>query len=58
MFAPYAKAYAALIGSMCTALLAVFTADSTVGQVLTVVSILATTFATFQIPNAPESPGD
>ncbi len=55
MFAPYAKAYAALIGSMCTALLAVFTADTTVGQVLTVVSILATTFATFQVPNAPES---
>ena len=55
MFAPYAKAYAALIGTMCTALLGVYAADSTVGKVLTVVSILATTFATFQVKNAPET---
>ena len=54
MFAPYAKAYAALIGSMCTALLGVYAADTEVGKVLTVASILATTFATFQVKNAPE----
>lgn len=53
-FSPYAKAYAALIGTMATALLAVFTADTTVGQVLTVVSIMATTYATFRVPNAAE----
>lgn len=56
MFAPYAKAYAALIGSVCTALLGVFAADSTVGQVLTVVSVIATTFVTFRVENAPEQP--
>lgn len=55
MFSPYLKAYAALIGSMCTALLGVFTADSTAGKVLTVASILATTFVTFRVPNAPET---
>lgn len=53
-FSPYAKAYAALIGSVATALLGVFTADTTTGQVLTVVAILATTFVTFRVPNAPE----
>lgn len=58
MFAPYAKAYAALIGAMCTALLGVYAADSTVGKVLTVLSILATTFATFQVKNAPEGGED
>ncbi len=48
-----AKAYVALIGSIATALLAVFTADSTVGQVLTVVAIIATTFGTWAIENKP-----
>ena len=57
LFSPYAKAYAALIGSMCTALLGVFAADTTVGQVLTVAAILATTFVTFRVPNAPEAAG-
>lgn len=56
MFSPYAKAYAALIGSLCTALLGVYAADTTVGKVLTVVSVLATTFVTFQVKNAPENP--
>lgn len=58
MFSPYAKAYAALLGSMCTALLGVYAADSTVGKVLTVLSILATTFVTFQVKNAPEGGGE
>ncbi len=46
-----AKAYAALIGSICTALLATFTADTTVGKVLTVAAIIATAVATFAVPN-------
>lgn len=48
---PYLKAYAALIGSICTGLLAVYTGDTEVGKVLTVVSIVATTVATFAVPN-------
>lgn len=48
----YAKAYAALIGSICTALLAVYAADSTVGQVLTVLSVVATAVGTWAVPNA------
>lgn len=50
----YAKAYAALIGSIATALLAVFTADTTVGKVLTVVAIVATTVGTWAVENAPK----
>lgn len=46
-----AKAYAALVGSICTGLLAVYAADSTVGQVLTVVAILATALGTWAVPN-------
>lgn len=49
--AEYAKAIAALIGSICTALLGIFTADTQLGQVLTVVAVIATAVATFQIPN-------
>ena len=48
---PYLKMYMALIGSICTGLLGVFTSDTTVGQVLTVVSIIATAVATFAVPN-------
>jgi hypothetical protein len=51
-----AKAYAALIGATCTALLAVFTADTKVGQVLTVVSILATAFGTWKVENVDAAP--
>lgn len=46
-----AKAYAALAGSIATALLGVFTGDTLLGQVLTVVSVVATAFATYRIPN-------
>jgi hypothetical protein len=49
-----AKAYAALAGSIATALLGVFTGDTLLGQILTVVSVVATAFATYQIPNEPE----
>jgi hypothetical protein len=48
-----AKAYAALVGSIATALLAVYTADTTIGQVLTVLSIIATAFGTWAVENAP-----
>lgn len=46
-----AKAYAALVGSIATALLAVYAADSTVGKVLTVVSIVASAFTVWRVPN-------
>jgi len=48
---PYLKAYAALIGSIATALLAVYTADTEVGKVLTVVSVVATAVVTWAVPN-------
>ena len=50
-FLPYLKAYAALIGSIATALLAVYATDTTIGQVLTVVSVIATAIATWAVPN-------
>jgi hypothetical protein len=46
-----AKAYVALAGSIATALLGTFTADSQVGKVLTVVSVVATAVSTWAIPN-------
>ena len=46
-----AKAYVALVGSIATALLAVFTADTKIGQVLTVVSVIATAFGTWAVEN-------
>lgn len=49
----YAKAYAALIGSIATALLAVYTADTEVGKILTVVAIIATAVGTWAVPNSP-----
>jgi len=51
-FLANAKAYAALIGSICTGLLAVYASDSTVGQILTVVAILCTALGTWAVPNA------
>lgn len=50
---PYLKMYAALVGSICTALLAVYTADTQVGQILTVASVIATAVATWAVPNQP-----
>lgn len=57
-FAEYAKMYAALIGAIATALLGVFAADTTTGLVLTVVSVVATTVATWAIPNAEYGEGE
>lgn len=51
-----AKAYIALVGTIATALLTVFTADTTVGKVLVVVSIVATAIATYAVPNAKPAP--
>lgn len=49
----YAKMYAALAGSIATALLGVFAADTTAGQVLTVVAVVATAVTTWAVPNKP-----
>ena len=46
------KAYVALTGTICTALLATYT-GGTVGTVLTVVSTVATAFGTWYAENAP-----
>lgn len=46
-----AKAYVALLGAVATALLGVYAADTTVGQVLTVVAVAATAVATYRVPN-------
>ena len=51
-----AKAYAALIGAICTGLLAVYASDSTVGQILTVVAVIATALGTWVVPNTPADP--
>ena len=47
-----AKAYVALAGSLASALLGVFTADTPVGKALTVVSVLTTAFGTWYVENA------
>lgn len=52
---PYLKTYAALVGAIATALLGVFAADTTVGQVLTVVSVIATAVVTWAVPNVDTS---
>lgn len=48
----YLKAIATLIGSIVTALLGVYTADTPVGKVLTIIAIVATALATWTVPNA------
>ena len=55
---PYLKAYASLIGAVVTALLGVYTTDTPVGQVLTVVAVIATAIATWRVPNITEDPTD
>lgn len=46
-----AKAVAALIGSVATALLAIYGPDTQVGHVLTVVVAIVTAVATYAVPN-------
>lgn len=53
-----AKAYVALVGTIATALLAVYGADSEVGKVLTVIAVVATAVATFVVPNAEADESD
>ncbi|MGD7790122.1 hypothetical protein ACQCX2_17570 [Propionibacteriaceae bacterium Y1700] len=48
----YAKAIAALLGAIATALLGVYAADTAVGKVLTIVAVVATVIATWAVPNA------
>jgi hypothetical protein len=55
-FMENAKAYASLVGAIATALLGVFAADSEVGKVLTIVSVVATAFVTWRVPNAERGP--
>lgn len=50
-----AKAYVALAGTIATALLGVYAADSTVGKVLTIVSVVATAFGTWYVENKPKA---
>ena len=47
-----AKAVAALVGSLATALLAIYGPDTTVGAVLIVAAVVATTFGTWAVENA------
>lgn len=46
-----AKAYIALIGALATGLLGVFAADTDVGKVLVAITIVATGFITWRVPN-------
>jgi len=48
----YMKAIATLVGTIATALLGVYTADTEVGKVLTILAIIATAVATWALPNA------
>jgi len=48
----YMKAIATLVGSIATGLLGVYASDTTIGQVLTVVAIIATAIVTWAVPNA------
>lgn len=50
-----AKAYAALVGAICTGLLGVYAADTRLGQVLTVIVIVTTAVVTWRVPNTPSS---
>ena len=51
-FLANAKAYVALAGAIATALLGVYAADTPVGQVLTVIAVIATAFGTWATENA------
>lgn len=53
-----AKAYIALLGSVATALLGIYTADSQTGHVLTIVVAVSTAIVTFVVPNADAEKSD
>lgn len=46
-----AKAYAALVGAVCTALLGIYGPETKVGQALTVTLAVVTAVATWTVPN-------
>jgi hypothetical protein len=48
----YMKAVAALVGAVVTGLLGIYGGDSEVGQVLTIVSVIASAIVTWVVPNA------
>lgn len=48
----YAKAIAAFVGSLTTALLGIYGPDTQVGAVLVVIAAVATVVATYTVPNA------
>lgn len=48
----YLKTLAALVGTIATALLGVYAADTEIGKVFTIVAIIATAIATYSFPNA------
>jgi hypothetical protein len=50
-----AKAYAAFIGAIVTAVLGTQAPGSTLFTVLTIVSVVATAIATYQVPNQPSA---
>ena len=50
-----AKAYAALIGAVATALLGIYS-DGQTGHLLTIVVAIATAVATYSVPNAKSKP--
>jgi hypothetical protein len=54
----YLKAIATLVGTVATGLLAVYTGDTEIGKVLTVVVIIATALTTWVVPNAIVVPAE
>lgn len=51
MLTSAAKAWVALAGAIATALLGVFTASTSVGQILTIIAVVATAVVTYATPN-------
>lgn len=50
-----AKAYVALVGSLCVALLAVLGPNEQLFDVLSLIAALCTAFVTWRVPNKPSS---
>ena len=51
-----AKFWVGLLGAIVTSLLTVFTADSTIGKVLSVAAALLTAISVYLVPNTPTPP--
>lgn len=50
------KAYAALVGSIVTGLLALYGPETVAGEILTIIAIIATGLTTWVVPNAEVVP--